>query len=141
MIVKVYIAAPFFNERQLAIVSEVENFLTSKGIDFFSPRCTGTLKDMSKERQQQTKRQIYDTNIRMMDACTHMIACVEEKDQGTTFEIGYYAAKQKPIVLFSEKVGTVNVMLAEAAMSVCDGLYLLDSALIGDYTSPPASLT
>lgn len=138
---KIYIAAPFFTPEQLAIVKKVECFLESNSIDYFSPRSGGELKKMSKEDQAKTKKKIFDDNIKNMDYCTHMIACVEYRDTGTNFEIGYYYAKEKPIVLFSEKIGTVNVMLAESAISVCDdenriyesllGIY---NAEIGDYT-------
>ena len=76
-----------------------------------------------------------------MDECTHMIACVEQKDSGTTFEIGYYAAQKKPIVLFSEVIGTVNVMLAEAALSICDDYTMLEDALDGEYSIEPEDLT
>jgi len=138
---KVYIAAPFFNPEQLEIVSGVESILTASGIDFFSPRSAGILKDMSKDEQKQTKKEIYDGNIQEMNNCTHMIACVEHKDQGTTFEIGFYAAENKPIVLFSEKIGTVNVMLAEAAFSICDLVENLPLSLDGKYTIEINSLT
>ena len=138
---KVYIAAPFFNDRQLEIVQNVEDMLSTFGIEYFSPRSAGTLKDMSKDQQKQTKKEIYDGNILNMDECTHMIACVEQKDSGTTFEIGYYAAQKKPIVLFSEVIGTVNVMLAEAALSICDDYTMLEDALDGEYSIEPEDLT
>lgn len=128
---KIYIAAPFFNERQLEIVKNVEAHLEKFGLDFFSPRSGGVLKDMSERKQEETKREIYLNNIYEMDQCTHMIACVEEKDTGTNFEIGYFAAKEKPVVLFSEKIETVNVMLAEAAISICDEYSALKWALSG----------
>lgn len=131
---KVYIAAPFFNEDQLDIVERVENFLINNGIDFFSPRSGGVLKNMKKSDQAKTKNEIFDSNIKNMDECTHMIACVEHKDTGTNFEIGYFYAKEKPIVLFSEKIGTVNIMLAESAISVCDDVGKLRLAMTGEYT-------
>ncbi len=138
---KVYIAAPFFNERQLEIVQNIEDTLVLEGIEYFSPRSAGTLKDMSKDQQKQTKKEIFDGNILNMDECTHMVACVEQKDSGTTFEIGYYAAQKKPIVLFSEVVGTVNVMLAEAALSICDKYHMIHISLAGEYSVEPEDLT
>lgn len=139
--IKVYIAAPFFNEDQLRIVESIENELYLLRVKYFSPRSKGVLKDMSKEEQKKTKKEIYDSNIDEMNNCTHMIACVEYKDTGTTFEIGYYASSNKPIILFSEKIGTVNVMLAEAALSICDSLGKLPESLLGEYTVEIESLT
>lgn len=131
---KVYIAAPFFNERQLEIVEQVEGYLDAKGIGYFSPRSQGkSLKDMTKEETMNAKGIIFKSNIDAMDSCTHMIACVEQKDTGTSFEIGYYYGK-KPVILYSEIVDRINVMLAEAAISVCDVIGMLEMALGGKYT-------
>lgn len=132
---KVYIAAPFFNERQLEIVRAVENQLALNCIDCFSPRSQGkSLKDMTKEETLVARTEVYSENIKHMEECTHMVACVEEKDTGTSFEIGYYAKSNKPIILFSEKIDRVNVMLAEAAFAVCENIDLLKPAIDGEYT-------
>jgi nucleoside 2-deoxyribosyltransferase len=138
---RVYIAAPFFNVEQLKIVMDVEKVLFENGIEYFTPRKAGVLKDMNTEEQRKTKKEIYEGNIENMEDCTHMIACVEHKDTGTTFEIGYYAACKKPIILFSERVGTVNVMLAEAAFSICDSKERLMDSLNGEYSFEINSLT
>lgn len=138
---KVYIAAPFFSDDQINIVESVEDALLAGNIDFYSPRGEGILSKMSISDQNKTKGRIFKSNIDSMDACTHMVACVEHKDSGTTFEIGYFFAKQKPIVLFSEKIETINVMLAEAAISLCDINYKIVPSLYGEYSTKPKSLT
>ena len=132
---KVYIAAPFFNDRQLDIVKGIEKSLTELNIDFFSPRSYGkSLKDMGVDELATSKKEVFMDNINNMDECTRMIACVEQSDTGTSFEIGYYYCAGKPVVLFSEKIEQINVMLAEAAISVCDRRDKLLPALIGEYT-------
>lgn len=131
---KVYIAAPFFTPEQLAIVERVEGILDSHGIPYFSPRSGGVLKSMSKEEQAKTKKQIFDSNIYEMDDCDHMIACVEHRDTGTSFEIGYYYAKGKPITLFADDANRINVMLAEAAYSTCDDITKLCDSIHGKYS-------
>ena len=129
---KVYIAAPFFNPEQLELVESVERRLHNAGISYFSPRDAGVLKDMTKEKQMQTKKEIYDGNVREMDACSHMIAIVEYKDTGTTFEIGYYAAQKKPIILFANNIEKINVMLAEGASALVIDSFELVPALFGN---------
>ena len=138
---KVYIASPFFNHKQLSIVERLESTLDSMGFFYFSPRTCGTLKDMSKDEMVNRKQIIFDNNINQLDICTHMIACIEHSDTGTSFEIGYYFAKGKPICLFSDDIGKVNVMLAECATSVYtdlkytkDALELRHSEEVGDLT-------
>lgn len=139
---KVYIAAPFFNPRQLEIVETIEKELTKKKIDFFSPRSQGkSLKDMDKNEVLKTKKEVFDSNITEMDLCSHCIACVEEKDTGTSFEIGYFYSEKKPITLFSEKIDRINVMLAEAAYSVCDDSAMIMESIVGFYNVELDKLT
>lgn len=137
---KVYIAAPFFNPAQLAIVEAVELTLDHRGIEYFSPRSAGVLKDMSKDEQHQTKSDIFNGNIEAMDDCTHMIACVTHRDTGTSFEIGYYFAKDKPVVLYTYDLENINVMLAEAG-AVCDKLTRLHDSLAGNYSVEVGEVT
>jgi len=132
--VMVYIAAPFFTEEQLRVVMRVEAALFALGIKFYSPRADGVLKDMDPEEQASSRRRIFDLNIANMNACTHTVACVEHKDSGTTFEIGFQCASKKPIILFSEKMDLINVMLAESAFALCDKAEMLEESINGLYT-------
>jgi nucleoside 2-deoxyribosyltransferase len=133
---KVYIAAPFFNERQLEIVRQVENELAKCNIDHFSPRSQGkSLKDMTREETLIARTEVYASNIREMELCDVVVACVEEKDTGTSFELGYFAKSEKKIILFSEKIDRVNVMLAEAAFGVCDDIEMLKHTINGSYNA------
>lgn len=115
---KVYIAAPFFIPQQVALVEAAERELGRDGLDYFSPRSEGTLKNMSVEEQKQTRKQIFDSNIQNMNECTHMLAIVEYKDTGTIFEMGYFHAQGKPIIMVSSKLESINVMLGQAAESI-----------------------
>lgn len=112
---KVYIAGPFFNEEQIRIIESVEHALNQNGIKFFSPRSEGALKEMSREEQQASRSAIFQSNVDNMSVCTHMIACVETKDTGTLWEMGFMFAQSKPIVMMLSDVSRVNVMLAESA--------------------------
>ena len=134
MLMKVYIAAPFFNPAQLAIVEDIELQLKFHMIDFFSPRSEGVLVSMSPEEQKANHKRIYESNVRHMDECTHMVACVEYKDTGTIFEMGYFAAQKKPIVMFSSILLSVNVMLGQSAYAICDNSRYINNALMGLYT-------
>jgi len=132
---RIYIAAPFFNERQLEIVKSLEGWLDYLGIDYFSPRSQGKpLKDMSGKELLKARGEVFQNNVDNMEACSHMIACVEEKDTGTSFEIGYFFKSGKPIIMYSEKIGRINVMLAEAAFSICDDPFKLSAAINGRYS-------
>ena len=129
---KVYIAAPFFNPIQLDLVKNIESILKENGIKFFSPRYMGTLKDMTPEEQANSHETIYNANINNMNECTHMVAIVQEKDTGTIFEMGYFAAQRKDIVMYTEQMGTVNVMLGQAAVGVASYPLQVVQILLGD---------
>lgn len=137
---KVYIAAPFFNPQQLATVEKIEQQLDKEQILYYSPRSEGILQDMNPSEQKLSKTVIYNTNVQAMDDCTHMIAWIDDRDTGTIFEVGYFAGVQKEIVLFVHDTSKISVMLAEAAIAVCDDLYKLKLALQGEYSVEPGEV-
>ena len=128
---KVYIAAPFFNPEQLTLVRAIEHTLWKLDIPFYSPRSEGILDNMNMEEKKKSKTVIYNTNVNAMDDCTSMIACIEDRDTGTIFEVGYFAAQKKDIVLFLLDASKVSVMLAEAAISICNDPEWIKEALDG----------
>lgn len=131
---KVYIAAPFFNPAQLETVKRLERIFERSDTPYFSPRAGGILQDMDKEKQHQTFEQIYKSNVDAMESCSHMIACIDNRDTGTIFEIGYFAKSEKPFVLFVSDPSKVSVMLAVPALSVCDSFDKVVLAIHGHYT-------
>jgi len=92
---KFYIAAPFFNEKQVKIVEGIEEILSANGFDYFSPRKEGVLIDVPPEERAQHTQRIYDSNINNIEDCDCMIAVVDGRDIGTIFEIGYFTALKK----------------------------------------------
>ena len=137
---KVYIAAPFFNPQQLETVKRIERQLDRERINYYSPRSEGILQDMNPEAQKKSKTVIYNTNVQALDDCTHMIAWIDDRDTGTIFEVGYFAGVQKDIILYVHDTSKISVMLAEAAIAVCDDLYKLKLSLYGHYTVEPGEV-
>lgn len=96
---KFYIASPFFNEREIKNVKEVESVLEGKGIDFWSPR----LHQMTELEvgSQEWSMATYMNDIKNLDACTHTILVYDGNysDSGSAFEAGYTIARGKPLVV------------------------------------------
>jgi len=111
---KIYIASPFFNEEQIAFVKKIEDELESITLDFYSPRLDGILMNMTSEERAQSKRKIYDNNVKNIIDCDIMVAVIDDRDQGTVFEMGYAAAIRKQIITITNKDYDVNIMLAES---------------------------
>lgn len=117
--IKVYIAAPFFNPQQLNVVQRVEAKLKDNGIEFFSPRNDGTLKDMTKEERAKNMGKMFRSNVDHMDWCTHCVAIIDDYDTGTVWEMGYLYATHKKLVTFSANYHGINVMLNESIEAHC----------------------
>jgi nucleoside 2-deoxyribosyltransferase len=112
---KVYIAAPFFNPTQLAIVKAIKTVLKENDMEYFSP------KDESMFKQGDDPKQIINLNclgVRMSDA---VIAVTDGKDVGTMFECGYAYSHQIPILylwLHRKEGQAFNLMLAASGSVV-----------------------
>ena len=114
---KVYIAAPFFNEEQLGFVKTIENFLEVYGIEYFSPRSEGVIKDMTPEEKEIHIKNIYELNIENMEMANIMVTVIDDHDVGTMFELGYFtslkrcAMEDRKIITVTGKGYDLNVML------------------------------
>ena len=139
---KVYIAAPFFNEEQLDVVRKIELLLESNGINFFSPRSEGILKDLNVEQRKLEMGRLFRSNVDHMDWCTHCVAVVDDYDTGTVWEMGYLYATHKKLITFSACYHGINVMLNESIVAHCityesiiDGLKgIFEDTKTGDVT-------
>ncbi len=119
--IKVYIAAPFFNEEEVRVVEEIEFALNQYQIEYFSPRSEGVIKNMTPEERKERMRNIYDSNMDGIAECNLMIAVIDGRDVGTMFELGVQAClkrgrvDERYIVTFSDKNFGLNVMLKFAS--------------------------
>ena len=140
---KVYIASPFFNEEQLEVVKQIEAELEKEGIEYFSPRKDGVLKDMDKKSREEIAPEIYKKNIAGVRNCTAVIAVIDNFDPGTVFELGYAAAFDKKIITLSMKNYGLNVMLSQCvvvhALSVDGAVGALTGKTVKDVVFPETS--
>ena len=130
---KVYIAGPFFTDQQISVIARIEMQLADEGIEYFSPRSEGTLKNMSKEKRAAVMGETFKSNVRNMDWCNHCIAVIDGYDTGTVWEMGYLYATGKTIVTFSNEYKGINVMLNESISAHCMYYGELVSALDGRF--------
>ena len=132
---KVYIAAPFFNEEQLNKVKGIESLLEDAGVEFFSPRSEGSLGNMTPEERKAKMGDVFQSNVDHMDWCTHMVAVIDDRDTGTIWEMGYGFAMGKGIVTYSACYHGINVMLNESIMYHANELQDIMGGLNGELTS------
>jgi nucleoside 2-deoxyribosyltransferase len=129
----IYIAAPFFTPAQVTLVETVESSIKAVGMAFYSPRLDGVLKDMLPEERKAKSGEVFKRNCAMIMECNAMIAVLDEKDTGTTWECGfayyhkrYYIAGYK-IIAYTSEQKELNVMLAKCFDAHAQGaIELLD---------------
>lgn len=71
-----YLAAPFFNLVQIALVEKIEGLFKKYDYPLFSPRLQHGNKTTKIETSEQA-RQVFDKNLDEILACTHMLAVVD----------------------------------------------------------------
>ena len=126
---KFYIAAPFFNPKQVERVEAIKEMLTEKGFDYFSPKddC------LFENDKGMDSANIFNTNINEIDNCNGVIVVTDDRDVGSMWEAGYaYGANKSNIVyvwIDHDKDANFNLMLAHSADAVALGYKELDLLL------------
>lgn len=122
---RVYLASPFFDDKQCETLSKVENILRNKGLNVFSPREHDT-----------TEGSMGDTSWSLdnFNICTRGIDCAEVvvalyygnySDSGTAWEMGYAFASHKPVIVVHLEDDS-NLMIHESATSNIMGIEELE---------------
>lgn len=136
----IYIAAPFFDKKQLDTVVQIENILGENCISYYSPRSEGVLTSLVESERQKIKGDLYNSNIKHMYESTLAIAVIDGRDTGTIFEMGFMAALNIPIISVSNEGHGINVMLAESVRCHVSSMGdLLEAIENPNYKSDPIS--
>lgn len=128
---KLYIAAPFFNDQQLALVEQAETVIRlTVGLDFYSPRMDGVLKDMSPEERNAAGPKLFKLNVKMIRECDAVLALKDYSDTGTTWETGFAYGIEKPVFAYrSDTTQPLNIMVLQCLNAVAYGYHSLVTML------------
>lgn len=122
----VYLAGPFFTDDQKLVMDEAKKLLMSAGLVVCDPReISPVITDASEEERKNLKmKAIFDGNILGMMHSFAILACIDDRDTGTSFELGFMYAMtavsdatmrpEGPRITFSAKGYGCNVMLSES---------------------------
>jgi len=121
---RVYIAAPFFNDRQLEIVEHIKSVLSSNNILYFSP------KDESMFKQGDNPIDILNLNVEAIVDSDYIIVVTDGKDTGTIWEAGYAFGKGIPILYLwvNRREGQKFNLMLGASGNVVNTFRELDAA-------------
>lgn len=124
---KIYLAAPFFNDNQRHLVSELEKFIEKnkpEGWSVYSPSRDAFV--ISPDSPEEEKEKAFDMNYEVIEDCGLMIAVVDDRDMGTVWEMGAAYALKVPVITVSAFNYGVNLMLAFSTIghvNVPDSVY------------------
>lgn len=121
--IQVYLAAPFFTPEQLLVVERLETLVRGFPVfSLYSPRKDGVLMDMSPEEKKASTKKIFNTNVTKMLNADMLIAVVDGRDTGTTWEMGFAFAKGKQIITYTDNDYGLNVMIQESVRAHAKGM-------------------
>ena len=112
----IYIAGPFFNEKEIAILTQVEKILSERGLDYFSPR-QHAAPDCQPETPEWSRATfLLDRDAIDRCALVLMVYHGNYSDSGTAWESGYAYATGKPVVAVHTGDSS-NLMVHESAIA------------------------
>ena len=139
----IYIAAPFWTPAQLATVTAVENIIHKNDLALHSPRLAGVLTAMTPEERAAAAPVTFKRNCVQIANASAVLAILDEKDSGTTFELGFaYAVRRYNLARNTFRIfgyttnpaPTMNVMLRQCLDAFVAGPDQLD-LLLGNYAA------
>lgn len=122
---RIYLAGPFFSERQIEIIDSVEKALAKNETitEVYSPRLhqEGTHEPLTKLRA----KDVYELDMEAIRQSDVIVAILDfdgkEVDPGTAYEIGVANMLNKPVVTVKLDCDiAVNIMLTESATAFFD---------------------
>lgn len=136
----IYLAGPFFKTEQYTTILNLERLLEEAGVDYYSPRKDGVLVNMTPEERKASAKRIFAINVAKIKTCDVVVAVVDDRDPGTTWELGYASCLkhlfEKPVILtYTAHDYGLNVMIQECvdahARSLADLRKMIDRAISG----------
>jgi nucleoside 2-deoxyribosyltransferase len=108
---RVYLAGPFFSMSQNWLIEEAFAALKSQGFKVFSP-----LHHVGRG----SATEVYEKDIKGVEECDLIFACVDGLDSGTIFEVGYARACKKPVVAFVQNETPEDLKMLEGSQCLLE---------------------
>lgn len=137
---KIYLAAPFFNPEQIALVEKLEALLSGYGVEVFSPRNgenalemnallsahaaweadPAILVDVVPEPpmpDEALRYRVFTDNVVNIDDADLVLAVIDDRDTGVVWEMGYAFARHVPVAQYTARGYGSNLMLAHSIVA------------------------
>lgn len=112
---KVYLASPFFNDKEVSRMERVRDILRMKGLEVFVP-----LEHQNEHLEfggLEWRKATFESDVNGIDTADLLVAVIcngNYDDSGTAWEIGYAYAKGIPTVVVNVTGETINLMIADS---------------------------
>lgn len=120
---KIYLASPFFDNKERSTVEEVAYILRGKNLDVFVPMEHKIENgwDMSNE---DWGKAVFDMDKNFLDDCDIMVVLYYGlySDSGTAFEVGYFYSTKKPIICVQLNKEKTSLMIVNSSTVYLQGL-------------------
>lgn len=115
---KIYLASPFFNQKQRENVEQVASVYRGLGYEVFVPM-EHTIPNAWDLPNHQWANAVFRTDVNAIQECDIVVAIVYgmEDDAGTSWEIGYAYGINKPVNLLLMNETTYSLMVVQSAES------------------------
>ncbi|MDD2613885.1 MAG: nucleoside 2-deoxyribosyltransferase [Methanosarcina sp.] len=120
---RIYLAGPLFSHAELEYNRKLRDLLLKKGFSVFLPQ--EDAEDTADERNKQSQELIFKKCVGGVDGSDVIVAVLDgvDVDSGTSWEIGYAYAKEKPVIglrtdFRSLSDGIVNLMVEMAIVAL-----------------------
>lgn len=112
---RIYLASPFFNEKEVEYLEEVEKILEKKSLKVFSPMRNPVDKQVQ-VGSRQWSIETFMNDIKYIKWCEVVVGIYHGNysDSGTAWELGYAFATDKPVILVHIGENS-NLMVHEGA--------------------------
>ncbi|XID91612.1 PfkB family carbohydrate kinase [Paenibacillaceae bacterium WGS1546] len=118
--IKIYLAGPFFSDQEIHWVRHVGNKLESARFDVLSPsRENGVI---SKDTSIEKRKDIFQSDIDLLNSCDIVVALLDHDDPGTCFEIGYAFAKGTPVYGLKTSHTDLNNMIKFGCIEIIEDI-------------------
>lgn len=112
---KVYLASPFFNEKEVEHMEKVRDVLRMKGLDVFVP-----LEHQNPQFEFgsiEWRKATFESDVQGILNADIVVAVINQgnyDDSGTAWEIGFAFAKGIPVLVVNVTGETINLMIADS---------------------------
>lgn len=117
---KIYLASPFFNDKEISYMEQVRDILRDKGLDVFVP--------MEHQNPQfefgsmDWRKATFKGDVDGIENCDVLVVILDGNymDSGSAYEVGMAYQMSKKIVVVNPEGKSVNLMIAQSLHAIVD---------------------